>query len=265
MEISPLKQALLLDIFPHHYYHMATNPINQLVVKLYEKLAKENIKVPEFSRTTGIPKDRIYKWKQEGTNPKAEDEATIKAFLYGEPSDSPTFITDNKLEEAKTPYLLARRKQKSQPDPENDGIVYVPIPAQAGYSNRYHDPLYLENLEKTNLPGFPYKGERYRVFDVKGDSMEPTYKEGYHLVCERIEQDQWFQIANWYIYVVVLENDILVKRLYKKDAETFIAISDNEEFYPQFVIMMKDVKELWLVKRKIDWEMAPPKKFEIKL
>lgn len=63
---------------------MAAQQINPLVVKLYEKLAKQNIKVPEFSRMTGIPKDRIYKWRQEGTSPKSEDEATIKAFLEEE-------------------------------------------------------------------------------------------------------------------------------------------------------------------------------------
>lgn len=244
---------------------MATHSINPLVVKLYEKLAKENIKVPEFSRMTGIPKDRIYKWKQEGTNPKAEDEATLKAYIYGDAIDYKSPIGETIAEEPKTPYLLSRRQQKIQPESSLGGIVYVPIAAQAGYSNRYHDPLYLHNLEKTNLPGFPYQGERYRVFDVKGDSMEPTYKEGYHLVCERIEQDQWHQIANFYIYVIVLENDILVKRLFKKDPENFVAISDNEEFYPQFLIQVKDVKELWLVKRKIDWEMAPPKKFEVKI
>ncbi|WP_315816848.1 S24 family peptidase [Paraflavitalea speifideaquila] len=239
---------------------MAITHTNPLVVKLYEKLAIEHIRVPEFSRMSGIPKDRIYKWKQEGTNPKAEDEAKIKAYIYGDSIDySPMHNNESIMEEPKSPYLITRRKQKTQPEPENEGIVYVPIPAQAGYSTRYHDPLYLHHLEKTHLPGFPYKGERYRVFDVKGDSMEPTYKEGYHLVCERIEQDQWYQIANWYIYVIVLENDILVKRLYKKDPETLVAISDNEEFYPQFLIMVKDVKELWLVKRKIDWEMAPQK------
>lgn len=244
---------------------MATPTINPLVVKLYEKLAKENLKVPEFSRMTGIPKDRIYKWKQEGTNPKAEDEATLRAYIYGDAVSRDVSPQPEKLEESKTPYLLARRQQKSQPDTGQDGIVYVPIAAQAGYSTRYHDPLYIYNLEKTNLPGFPYKGERYRVFDVKGDSMEPTYKEGYHLVCERIEQDQWDQIANWYIYVIVLENDILVKRLFRKEVENFVAISDNEEFYPQFLIPLKDIKELWLVKRKIDWEMAPPRKFEVKI
>lgn len=245
---------------------MTSININPLVIKLYEKLAKENIKVPEFSRMTGIPKDRIYKWKQEGTSPKSGDEATIKSYLESETTEISTSAVDEPtLEESTRPYLLTRRQQKTHSDPDQEGIVYVPIAAQAGYSNRYHDALYLHHLEKTNLPGFPYKGERYRVFDVKGDSMEPTYKEGYHLVCERIEQDQWHQIANFYIYVIVLENDILVKRLFRKDEASFVAISDNEEFYPQFLIPVKDIKELWLVKRKIDWEMAPPRKFEIKL
>lgn len=245
---------------------MATTNINPLVVKLYEKLAQENLKVPEFARMTGIPKDRIYKWKQEGTNPKSDDEATIRAYLESKPEDNTgNNSTNEELEKSTIPYLLTRRRQKTQADPESDGIVYVPVGAQAGYANRYHDPLYLHDLEKTNLPGFPYKGERFRVFDVKGDSMEPTYKEGYHLVCERIEQDQWHQIANFYIYVIVLESDILVKRLYRKDEASFVAISDNEEFYPQFLVPVKDIRELWLVKRKIDWEMAPPRKFEIKI
>jgi hypothetical protein len=42
-------------------------------------------------------------------------------------------------------------------------------------------------------------------------------------------------------------------------------ISDNEEFYPQFTMKKSEIKELWLVKRKIDWDMPPPKRFEIKV
>jgi phage repressor protein C with HTH and peptisase S24 domain len=162
-------------------------------------------------------------------------------------------------------YIEKRKLKKTETDPENDGILYVPIAAQAGYSTRFHDPIYLTQLERVHLPGFPYRGNRFRVFDVKGDSMEPTYKEGYHLVCELVDQDSWHQTANYYIYVIVLQSDILVKRLFRKDKETFVAISDNEEFHPQFLIKIQEIKELWQVKRKIDWEMAPPKKFEIKI
>lgn len=115
-----------------------------------------------------------------------------------------------------------------------------------------------------NVPNMPYRGDRYRVFEVSGDSMEPTLKEGFHVVAETVAPEYWNSTAQFYIYVVVTVDRIMVKRLYRKeDNESFVCISDNEEFYPQFLLPRSEIKELWLVKRKIDWEMPPPKRFEI--
>lgn len=44
------------------------------------------VKIPKFSKDTGIPKDRVYKWKYEGTNPKAEDVQSINDWINGESS-----------------------------------------------------------------------------------------------------------------------------------------------------------------------------------
>ena len=159
----------------------------------------------------------------------------------------------------------AIRRLKAFGDGSNnaDGIGIVPIMAQAGYSRHYLEPTYTTELQQIQLPNLPYRGERYRVFEVSGDSMEPTLKEHFHVVCERVEPDFWNTTAQFYIYVVVTEDRIMVKRLYRKDNRAFVCISDNEEFYPQFMLPMSEIKELWLVKRKIDWEMPPPKRFEI--
>jgi DNA-binding phage protein len=54
---------------------------NELVVNLLEELKKRKVKIPTFSKETGIPKDRIYKWIQEGNNPKADDEKKIYAWI----------------------------------------------------------------------------------------------------------------------------------------------------------------------------------------
>lgn len=54
---------------------------NILVNSLFEKLKEKKISVPKFSEATGIPKDRVYKWKYEGTSPKSEDEKTIREWL----------------------------------------------------------------------------------------------------------------------------------------------------------------------------------------
>lgn len=144
-----------------------------------------------------------------------------------------------------------------------EGIAVVPIMAQAGYSKHYLDPTYAAELQQMHLPNLPYRGERYRAFEVSGDSMEPTLKEGFLIICEKVEQDFWNTTAQFYIYVVVTEDRIMVKRLFRKEDHSFVCISDNEEFYPQFVLPMSEIKELWLVKRKIDWDMPPPKRFEI--
>ena len=54
---------------------------NKLIYRLLETLKRERISVPIFSIETGIPKDRVYKWKQQDTNPKSEDEKVILAWL----------------------------------------------------------------------------------------------------------------------------------------------------------------------------------------
>lgn len=149
---------------------------------------------------------------------------------------------------------------------EDEGLSVVPIMAQAGYSKHYEDPVFVGELEQMRIPNMPYKGERYRVFEVSGDSMEPTLKEHFHVVAERVDMEHWNSTAQFYIHVVVTHDRIMVKRLYRKDDNsTFVMISDNEEFYPQFTMKKSEIKELWLVKRKIDWEMPPPKRFEIKV
>lgn len=158
------------------------------------------------------------------------------------------------------------RMQKALGIRKEEGIHVVPIMAQAGYSKHYLDPKFVDELQVMNVPNMPYRGDRYRVFEVSGDSMEPTLKEGFHVVSEFVEPDYWSSTAQYYIYVVVTEDRIMVKRLFRKeDGETFVCISDNEEFYPQFSLHRTEIKELWLVKRKIDWEMPPPKRFEIKV
>lgn len=176
--------------------------------------------------------------------------------VYNNPSDFYTTMPGSRI----TGDDLRRQKAFGNMP---QGISVVPIMAQAGYSKHYLDPKFVDDLEEIQLPNLPFHGERYRVFEVSGDSMEPTLKEGFHVVAERVEPEFWDTTAQYYIYVVVTDDRIMVKRLFRKDADSFVLISDNEEFYPQFVMKKQDIKELWLVKRKIDWEMPPPKRFEI--
>jgi len=52
-----------------------------LKTKLMEAMKTRGVKVPTFSRQTGIPKDRIYKWYQQGTNIKADDALIVEEWI----------------------------------------------------------------------------------------------------------------------------------------------------------------------------------------
>jgi|SRR6185503_11661651 len=162
--------------------------------------------------------------------------------------------------------------QKAFGNTEDEGLIYVPIAAQAGYSRNFLDPVYIGQLERLYVPGLPYKGDNYRYFEVEGDSMEPTLEEGMQVIAQIMEfegwksiGEQWNNINDFYIHVIVTINQVLIKRLYKKDDETFVMISDNEDMYPQQPLKKESIKELWIVKRKLDWRMVPPKMFEKKI
>lgn len=158
------------------------------------------------------------------------------------------------------------RDPKITSDPEKEGITYIPISAQAGYYRKIVDPMFKSSLQKLFIPGMPYRGESYRIWEVEGNSMEPTFKEGFNVLTEKVE-GPWRKIKEYHAYVIVTEDELMLKRLAysKSKKDHWVLISDNEDLYPQFLLPVNEVKELWLVKRKLDWEMSPPKRFEIKL
>lgn len=156
------------------------------------------------------------------------------------------------------------RKQKAFGDTKEDGLIYVPIAAQAGYAKHFTSQIFISDLERLYIPGLPYKGDEYRYFEVEGDSMEPTIKAGMQVIGQRIPPEYWKDLQDYYIHVIVTNSQVMIKRLMRlNDGKRLVAISDNEEMYPQFDIQISTIKELWVVKRLLDWRMPPPKKFEI--
>lgn len=171
---------------------------------------------------------------------------------------------ESKLENRKDTAEELRRN-KAFTVTEDKGLIYVPIAAQAGYALHYTDTLYLNDLERLYIPGNPFKGDRYRFFEVEGDSMLPTLTEGMQVIGQKLEPETWKSLQDYYIHIIVTESQILIKRLVKLDADTLVMVSDNEELYPQVSILYAEVKELWLVKRTLDWRMAPPKRIELNI
>lgn len=157
------------------------------------------------------------------------------------------------------------RRNKATKPTEDEGLYYIPIAAQAGYALHYQDPMYLNELERLYIPGNPFRGDNFRYFEIEGDSMYPTLKDGMQVIAEKVDPEYWRQISDYYIYIVVTVDQVLAKRLVKIDDDTFAMVSDNEEMYDQQILKIVDTKEIWRVKRKLDWEMPPPRRIELKI
>lgn len=235
------------------------------VDQIFELLQKYSQQ--EIADLMGVTDRTIQNYvSQEPTKPHPKtlrkiDEIYQKLILEGRSIETMTLI-----EPEAQGFGVRVRKPKTEDNPENEGIDFIDIAAQAGYPKKITDPMFKSSLKKIFIPGMPYRGEDYRIWEVEGNSMEPTFKEGYHLLSEKVEPQFWMRPKQYHAYVIVTEEDVLLKRIAisKTKPDHYVLHSDNE-LYPEFLFPIELVKELWFVRRKMDWEMAPPKKFDSEL
>jgi phage repressor protein C with HTH and peptisase S24 domain len=242
------------------------------------------ISTREFEQSLGLSNGSIKKAIDRNSSIKADTIDKIlqiypqvsRKFLYTgagpvlatDAQDAASMLATGEEEANYTTGSELRNRKAFQPLPD-EGLSFVPIKAQAGYTHSYSNPVFVNDLLKIYIPGNPYTGERYRAFEVEGDSMEYINPAGQPagliagmiVIGEYVPPEDWAYTAQYYIYVIVTEDKIMIKRLFRKD-DKYALISDNE-LYAQFVLTASEIKELWLVKRKIDWDMPPPRKIDI--
>ena len=143
---------------------------------------------------------------------------------------------------------------------DDERIVHVPVPAQAGYAGDILDQAFVETLPTYTLPDYKYKIGTHRSFDVAGDSMEPTLFEGDKVICSFLEPRLWeTSVKDNYVYVVVTRGDVLVKRVFNqiKENKRLLLHSDNN-FYEPYSVEQEDVREIWYVRAKISPFLPSP-------
>lgn len=139
-------------------------------------------------------------------------------------------------------------------------ILYVPTAAHAGYIDQFNDPVYQEDLVSFSLPDYKFQHGIYRCFDIVGDSMEPSLFAGDKVVCSFIDSNNLFSsVRNNFVYVVVTDGGIVVKRVINKIREnnSLELMSDNG-FYPSYDIPLSEVREIWHVEVKISPYLPSP-------
>lgn len=143
---------------------------------------------------------------------------------------------------------------------EDERIVHVPVPAQAGYAGEQVDPTFIQDLPTFTLPDYKYKVGTHRSFDVSGDSMEPTLFEGDKVICSFLEPTLWESaIKDNYVYVIITRADVMVKRVNNllRSEKQLEILSDNA-FYDTDRINLGDIREIWYVRAKISPFLPSP-------
>lgn len=220
----------------------------------------------EFADKLGVTRELINKVERGRLNSSRKLHLRIENFLSGQESEvsNEIFSTKNSQKEStEEPYYLQRREQKKKPLMITAPLVH--IKAQAGYVKNFEQiDGYIDTLEKYSLPpGVSGAGAVWSYFEVDGDSMEPTFSAGDILLASVLPHEDWKDIKNFSVYIILTAEQLMVKRLYQKNREEWILLSDNEKDYPQKPLALTEVKQVWTFRRHIRSKVPPPHEFKI--
>lgn len=135
-------------------------------------------------------------------------------------------------------------------------IKFVPGSAFAGYLTGFGDPEYVEQLPFVSISGWLPSGS-YRGFEVKGDSMEDTYKPADKLICRYVQN--WQHLRTRECYVLVTNSDIVVKRI-EVISDGVRCHSDNG-YYPPYELGWAEIREIWKVEAYIRIGSQAPNRY----
>lgn len=139
---------------------------------------------------------------------------------------------------------------------ENENIVLVNVKAAAGYPHNVQDVDWYQQLPAFDMPLPEYRNATHRGFQIEGDSMMPNFRPGEWVLGKAVGTIE--EASNNRVYVVVLYDSVLVKKLQKlPDPSKLLLISLNEEYLP-IEVNINDVQELWQVNSKLTFNLDAP-------
>lgn len=168
-------------------------------------------------------------------------------------------------DERRKPTLPFQQQRLQEKNSASSFLVpLVGIKAQAGYVKGFEEVDYMDTLDQYALPpGVNPIGAVWRYFEVDGESMEPTFTGGDIVLTTMVPAEDWADIKNFCVYVILTEDRLLLKRVFKKSPAEWVLISDNEEAAPQVLLPVNQVKQLWMFRRQIRSRVPQPKEVKI--
>ena len=156
---------------------------------------------------------------------------------------------DSTRQYLETSHISVIPKVISVNSEEKENILLVNAKAAAGYPQHLHDTGWYRELPAFDLPLPQFRNASYRGFQVEGDSMLPNLKPG-DWVLSRAVSD-WQDISANRMYVVVLQDAVVVKKIEKLPGDEKLRLISLNETYPPYEIDSSQIQEIWQVSSKI--------------
>ncbi|TLP81392.1 XRE family transcriptional regulator [Maribacter sp. ACAM166] len=134
-----------------------------------------------------------------------------------------------------------------------DNMVLVNAKAAAGYPQNISDTSWYQQLPAFDLPIPEFRNATYRGFQVEGDSMLPNLHPGEWVLARAIEHID--HVSANKMYVVVLQDSIMVKKIEKRPNSNNITLVSLNETYPPYDIKPFQIQEIWEVSSKITFNV----------
>lgn len=132
---------------------------------------------------------------------------------------------------------------------DNENMVLVNAKAAAGYPQNIQDTSWYRQLPAFDIPLPEFRNATYRGFQVEGDSMLPNLRPGEWVLAKAVESIQ--DVSASKIYVVVLHDAVLVKKIERSPNPSEISLISINENYPPYRIKTDQLQELWQIGSKI--------------
>lgn len=223
---------------------------NELTIKRFTEVRREmGFTQAEFAKLLGIPSTTadIERGRTRLTGRVVTE--LLRQFninplwLYGE--------TSMRYLETSTASVMP--KVVTVNNSENENIVLVNAKAAAGYPQNIQDTTWYRQLPAFDLPLPQFRNASYRGFQIEGDSMLPNLSPGDWVLARGI--DNWEDISPNRMYVVVLQDAVVVKKIEKLPGNERLRLISLNETYPAYEINTSEIQEVWLVSSKITFGM----------
>lgn len=136
---------------------------------------------------------------------------------------------------------------------DQENMLLVSQKAAAGYPQNLDNGQWYERLPAFDLPLPQFRNATYRGFQIEGDSMLPDLRPGDWVLAKAVEH---LADANPHkIYVFVLQDAVLVKKLHKTKSPNTIVLLSSNSTYPPYEIPVSSIQEIWEVKSKLTFTL----------